>query len=196
MKDARERKLAAAVLLARDESQLRHVDRQRRWEQQDGVWLLRSTRSWLQRDLELVRPLFERLRADGPDFLEKNAILADEVRRTLVEFDEIEGQLRKAGTAIVKAQGLTTKYRSRLTGLCDGAAAGGKMPGEPGCCNGLASAVGGQRGPGGLRSQIQQKGGSHDEVRTRDPGDAGQEDRHQHLEHERRQGDITDGHVV
>jgi len=123
VRDAKERKLAAAVLVTRDESQLRHVDRQRRWGQEDGVWLLRTTRAWLPRDLDVLRPVFERMRAEGPDFLQRNAALADEVRRTLADIDEIEGQLMKAETAVEKAQALTAKYRSRLAGLCDCAAA-------------------------------------------------------------------------
>jgi hypothetical protein len=128
--DARERRLPVAVLVTRDESQLRHVDRQRRWGQEDGVWLLRSTRAWLPRDLEVLRPVFERMRAEGPDFLQKNATLADEVRRTLADIDGIEGQLRKAETAIGKAQALTAKYRARLAGLCTSAAAGREMQGK------------------------------------------------------------------
>ena len=130
VRDARERKLPVAVLVTREESQLRHVDRQCRWAQEDGVWLLRSTRAWLPRDLEVLRPVFERMRAEGPDFLQRNAALADEVRRTFADIDEIEGQLRKAGAAIEKAQALTTKYRARLTGLCDSAAAGQESAGE------------------------------------------------------------------
>ena len=123
VRDAKERKLAAAVLVTRDESQLRQADRQRRWGQEDGIWLLRSTRAWLPRDLDVLRPVFERMRAEGPDFLQRNAALADEVRRTLADIDEIEGQLRKAEAAIGKAQALTAKYRSRLAGLCDCTAA-------------------------------------------------------------------------
>ncbi len=137
---ARERKLPVAVLVTREESQLRHADRQCRWAQEDGIWLLRSTRAWLPRDLEVLRPLFERMRAEGPDFLQRNAALANEVQRTFVDIDEIEGQLKKAGAAVEKAQALTAKYRSRLSALCDGAAAGGEMPGKPGRCNGRASA--------------------------------------------------------
>jgi len=124
VRDARERKLAVAVLVAREESQLRHVDRQCRWGQEDGIWLLRSTRAWLPRDLEVLRPLFERMRVQGPDFLQRNAALADEVRRTLADLDEIEDQLKRAGTAGAKAQAMATKYRSRLSSLCDSAAAG------------------------------------------------------------------------
>jgi hypothetical protein len=124
VRDARERKLPVAVLVTREESQLRHADRQCRWAQEDGIWLLRSTRAWLPRDLEVLRPVFERMRAEGPDFLQRNAALSDEVRRTFVDIDEIEGQLNKAGTAIEKAQALTVKYRARLSGLCGSAGAG------------------------------------------------------------------------
>jgi hypothetical protein len=123
VRDARERKLAVAVLVAREESQLRHVDRQCRWAQEDGVWLLRTARAWLPRDLEVLRPVFEQMRAEGPDFLQRNADLAEEVRRTLADLDEIEGQLKKAGTAVAKAQAMAVKYRSKLIGLCEGAAA-------------------------------------------------------------------------
>jgi hypothetical protein len=140
VRDARERKLPVAVLVTREESQLRHADRQCRWGQEDGVWLLRSTRAWLPRDLEVLRPVFERMRAEGPDFLQRNAALANEVRRTLADIDEIEGQLKKAGTAIEKAQALTAKYRARLAGLCESAAAGQEMPGRPRGKNGKASA--------------------------------------------------------
>jgi hypothetical protein len=54
--------------------------------------------------------------------MQRNAALADEVRRTLVDLDEIEGQLKKAGAAVAKAQAMAVKYQSRLLGLCDSAA--------------------------------------------------------------------------
>jgi hypothetical protein len=130
IRDAKERKVAVAVLVARDESQLRHSDRQRRWAQEDGVWILRSSRAWLPRDLEVLRPVFERMRAEGPDFLQKNAAVAHEVRRTLSDIDEIESQLKKAGTAVEKAQALTAKHRTTLSRICDSAAAGEKTPGQ------------------------------------------------------------------
>ena len=98
--------------------------------------MLRSTRAWLPRDLEVLRPVFERMRAEGPGFLQRNAAMAAEVQRTFVDIDEIEGQLGKAGTAIEKAQVLTTKYRARLTGLCDSAAAGREMTGKSNGKNG------------------------------------------------------------
>jgi len=76
--------------------------------------------------------MFERMRAEGPDFLQRNAALATEVRPTLADIDEIEGQIKKAGTAIEKVQALTAKYRARLSGLCGSAAAGQGMPGRSG----------------------------------------------------------------
>jgi hypothetical protein len=153
VRDARERRLLVAVLVTREESQLRHVDRQCRWAQEDGVWLLRSTRAWLPRDLEVLRPVFERMRAEGPDFLQRNAALADEVRRTLVDIDEIEGHLKTAEKAIEKAQALTSKYRVKLAVLCDSGAACEKMPGKRQGNNGRASA-----GNGNHQQTNQQEG--------------------------------------
>ena len=154
VRDAKERKLAVAALVTREDSQLRHSDRQCRWAQEDGVWLLRSTRAWLPRDLEVLHPVFERMRAEGPDFLQRNAALAAEVRRTLADIDEIEGQLKKAGTAIEKAQVMTTKYRSRLVGLCDGAASQ-EVPEKREGKNGRASAGNGN----GAQERILREGG-------------------------------------
>jgi len=148
VRDARQRNLAVALLLTRDESQLRHADRQRRWAQEDGVWVLRSTRAWLPRDLEVLRPVFERMRTEGLDILHKNAALADEVRRTLADIDEIDSHLQRAGAAIGKAQALTAKHRARLATLCNSAVATGMTRGTR---QGRASA-----GNGNGNSQHQQ----------------------------------------
>jgi hypothetical protein len=99
--------------------------------------------------------VFERMRAEGPDFLQRNAALATEVQKTLTDIDEIEGQLKKAGTAIEKAQALTAKYRARLAGLCGSAAAGQEMPGRPGGKNGRASAGNGN----GTQERLLREGG-------------------------------------
>jgi hypothetical protein len=120
------------------------------------VWLLRSTRAWLPRDLEILRPVFERMRVEGPDFLQRNAALANELQRTFTDIDEIEGQLKKAGTAIEKAQAITTKYRVRLTGLCDRAANGEKIPAKRGGKNGGVSAGNGN----GTQERLLREGGS------------------------------------
>ena len=128
VRDCKERKLMVAVIVTRDESQLRASDRDCRWGQVDGIWLLRSTRAWLQRDLEVLKPIFERMRVEGPDFLQKNAALAEEVRHTFVDLDEIEKELTKAGKSITKAQDATARYHLRLTGLCETSSMGRKQP--------------------------------------------------------------------
>jgi hypothetical protein len=122
IRDAKERRSPVGIIVAREESQLRQVDRERRWGQEDGVWVLRTTRHWLPRDLEVLKPVFERMRTEGPDFLQKNSTLAEEVRRTFVDLDEVEKELSKASKAIDAASGLTTKYRGRLQALCDNTA--------------------------------------------------------------------------
>jgi len=122
IRDAKERRSAVGIIVARDESQLRQLDRERRWGQEDGVWVLRTTRRWLPRDLEVLKPVFERMRSEGPDFLQRNSALAEEVRRTFVDLDEVEKELSKASKAITAASGLTAKYRGRLQALCDNAA--------------------------------------------------------------------------
>jgi hypothetical protein len=63
VRDARERSISVAALVARDESQLRQIDRESRWSRKDGgIWLLRTTRQWIVRDLDLLKPIFERMR--------------------------------------------------------------------------------------------------------------------------------------
>jgi predicted nuclease with TOPRIM domain len=119
VRDVKERRSMVGVIVAREESQLRQLDRERRWGQEDGIWVLRTTRHWLPRDLEVLKPVFERMRTEGPDFLHKNSALADEVRRTFIDLDEIEKELKKAAKAIDAVSDLTAKYRSRLQALCD-----------------------------------------------------------------------------
>jgi hypothetical protein len=122
VRDARERSIAVAALVARDESQLRQVDRESRWSRKEGIWLLRTTRQWIVRDLDLLKPIFERMRVEGFDVLEKNAGLAVGVRRTFADIDRIESELKKATKALGSAAGLVSKYRGRLQELCDNAA--------------------------------------------------------------------------
>ena len=118
IRDAKERHISVGVVVAKDESQLRQIDREYRWSQEDGVWVLRTTRSWLRRDLDVLRPIIEKMRTEGADFLQKNAAMAEEVRHTLVDLDEVEKELKKAAKAIDAATGLTSKYRVRLQVLC------------------------------------------------------------------------------
>jgi hypothetical protein len=128
IRDAKERRSPVGVIVAREESQLRQLDRDQRWGQEDGIWVLRTTRHWLPRDLEVLKPVFERMRTEGANFLQKNSALAEEVRRTFVDLDEMEKELKRASKAIDAASGLTTKYRARLQGLCDTAASAKVAP--------------------------------------------------------------------
>jgi hypothetical protein len=68
------------------------------------------------------------MRTEGTDFLQHNAALGEEVRRTLVDLDEVEKELKKAAKAIDVATGLMGKYRVRLQSLCDDATAQKRMP--------------------------------------------------------------------
>jgi hypothetical protein len=119
IRDVKERRSMVGVIVAREESQLRQLDRERRWGQEDGIWVLRTTRHWLPRDLEVLKPVFERMRTEGPNFLQQNSVLAEEIRRTFVDLDEVEKELKKAAKAIDVVSGLTAKYRARLQALCD-----------------------------------------------------------------------------
>lgn len=51
--------------------------------------------------------------------LHKNSALAEEVRRSFVDLDEIEKELKKAANAVGMVSSLTAKYRGRLQALCD-----------------------------------------------------------------------------
>jgi len=123
VRDAKERNVPVGIIVAKEESQLRQVDKETRWGQKDGVWILRTTRQWLPRDLDVLRPLFERMRVQGSDFLDKNVALSEEVRRTFADLDRVESELKKASKAITSASGLVTRYRGRLQILCDNAPA-------------------------------------------------------------------------
>jgi hypothetical protein len=130
VRDSNERSIPIAALVVREESQLRQADRESRWSRKDGIWLLRTTRSWLPRDLDLLRPIFERMRVEGFDLLEKNAVLAEELRRTFPEINRIEKELCKAAKAIQSVSALVVRYKERLRELCDSSA-----------CRGLAIAA-------------------------------------------------------
>ena len=127
VRDARERSIVVAALVAREESQLRQVDRESRWSRKDGIWLLRTTRQWLARDLDVLKPIFERMRVHGVDLLDQNTLVADELRRTFPEIDRIEKEIGKAAKAIQSVSALVVRYRDRLRELCD-SVANAKVP--------------------------------------------------------------------
>jgi len=128
IRDAKERNIAVGIIVARDVSQLRQLDRDYRWGQEDGVWVLRTTRQWLPRDLEVLKPLLERMRTEGPDFLQRNAALAEEVRRTFADIEAIEKGLGQASKALQSVSGLVAKYKVRLNSLCDSTGVAKKFP--------------------------------------------------------------------
>jgi hypothetical protein len=138
IRDVKERRSPVGIIVAREESQLRQLDRERRWGQEDGVWILRTTRHWLPRDLEVLKPVFERMRTEGPNFLQRNSALAEEVRRTFIDLDEIEKELKKAAKAVEAASGLTVKHRARVQALCDDAA----LPKPQGDVDGICQTAG------------------------------------------------------
>ena len=127
VRDAQERSIPVAVLVARTEEQLRQADKESRWSRRDSVWVLRTTRQWLPRDLDVLKVIFENMRLHGTDFLERNLALTDELRRTFADLDRVDAELKKAAKAISSASGLVTKYRGRLQELCD-SAVGRKLP--------------------------------------------------------------------
>jgi predicted nuclease with TOPRIM domain len=122
VRDAKERAISIAALVAREESQLRQVDRESRWSRKDGVWVLRTTRQWIARDLDVLKPIFERMRLHGVDLLDRNALVADELRRTFPEIDRMEKEIGKAAKAIQSVSALVVRYRDRLRELCDSVA--------------------------------------------------------------------------
>jgi hypothetical protein len=140
VRDAKERSIPVAALVAREEAQLRQVDRDSRWSRKDGVWVLRTTRQWIARDLHLLKPIFEQMRIQGFDLLERNTLLADELRRTFPDIDRIEKELGKAAKAIQSVSALVVRYRARLQELCDTAAAA-KIAPKPERDSGIADAL-------------------------------------------------------
>jgi len=128
IRDAKERSTPVAVLVTRDESQLRQLDRELRWTQREGVWVLRTTRQWLPRDLEVLRPVFERMHIEGSGFLSKNVALATEVRRSLADLGAVESELKKVSKAINTVSALVARYKEQIQALCDQACAPKTLP--------------------------------------------------------------------
>ena len=122
IRDAGEQNTPVAALVVKEECQLRTHDKEQRWASTAGIWILRTTRQWIHRDLDILKPLFETMRVEGPDFLTKNTQLAEEIRRTFADFDEMEKELKKAAKAIGSARDLAAAYKNRLQQLCDSAA--------------------------------------------------------------------------
>ncbi len=114
---SQKRGLPLGVLVCRHEEHLNLPDGSPRWSRHDDVWLLRTTRARLRRDLEVLRPILERLAQDGPGFLEAESVLAAEVTRTIADLDGVDAQLRKVDDAVKAVRGLCDEHRGRLEDL-------------------------------------------------------------------------------
>jgi hypothetical protein len=68
--------------------------------------------------LDILKPLVDRIRFEGPEFLAKNIHLAQEVRRTLEDLDKIDEDLKKAERNIESAREKLSTYCSRIQTLC------------------------------------------------------------------------------
>ena len=80
IQDAEERSIAVGIIVAKDVSQLRQIliaiaDGDRRTV--FGCYVPPASGSLV--DLEVLKPLLERMRTEGPDFLQRNAALAEEL---------------------------------------------------------------------------------------------------------------------
>jgi hypothetical protein len=94
IRDTKEHETPIAALVAKDETQLRTLDKDCRWGSKDGVWILRTTRQWFHRDLE-IKPLFEKMRTEGHDFLSRNSLLAGQICETFEDIDQMEKELKR-----------------------------------------------------------------------------------------------------
>ncbi len=56
------------------------------------------------------------MRTEGADFLQRNSALAEEVRRTFVDLDEVERELKKAAKAIETVSMMTAKLQGTAAG--------------------------------------------------------------------------------
>jgi hypothetical protein len=119
VRDAKERGTPIAIIVTRDESQLRRADWDDRFGDKDGVLVLRTTRSWLRAELDVLKPIVIGIRTKGPDFLRQNADLAGEVQRTLRDLAEIQKEIGTAAKASKSAGDLLARYTQRLRELCD-----------------------------------------------------------------------------
>ncbi|HWY52938.1 MAG TPA: hypothetical protein VNZ03_00640 [Terriglobales bacterium] len=127
VRDARERSIPVAVLVARSEDQLRQVDREVDSSRTETCGYCAGPASGFPVIWTCSSPSLNECASMGLISWRKNAAVDDQVRRTFGDIDRIESDLKKAAKAITSVSGLVAKYRSRLQELCDGAL-GKKMP--------------------------------------------------------------------
>jgi hypothetical protein len=54
VRDAKQRSIPVAILVTRDETQLRQMDRENRWDRKDGIWMLRTTGAIVVRPIQPI----------------------------------------------------------------------------------------------------------------------------------------------
>ncbi|MCC6574821.1 MAG: hypothetical protein IT462_13660 [Planctomycetes bacterium] len=118
IRDIKQRKYNLGAIVASDENVLRSEDREKRWCKLDGVWVLRTTRQWLRRDLDLLLPVMQRMAEEGPGFLEREKAISVELNSYLVELADLEAALKKAAEYLTKAMTLCASYRGKVEKLC------------------------------------------------------------------------------
>jgi hypothetical protein len=104
VRDAKERHTPVGIIVARDETQLRQTDRECRWAQEDGIWILRTTRQWLRRDLWLYDAVVESLRHRAAP-----KMLVDELSRVVTELRELA--MVSAADKLHNARAVLADYR-------------------------------------------------------------------------------------
>lgn len=120
VRDAGKHNVALAAMVVSDESALRPEDLDARFGLVGGVTLLRTTRDWFLRDLDLLKPLMRRQAEEGPDFMKRNVAVASEVRSHLKMLDQIETFMRLARENAEKAEKELKKYRMVMDDVCRG----------------------------------------------------------------------------
>ncbi|MCB9935089.1 MAG: hypothetical protein H6840_05290 [Planctomycetes bacterium] len=123
IRDAHKHNVGLAAMVVSDESALRPEDLDARFGLVDGVTLLRTTREWFLRDLDLLKPLMRRQAEEGPDFMKRNVAVAAEVRSHLKALDKVENFMRLARENAEKAEKELKKYRNTIDDLCRNAGA-------------------------------------------------------------------------
>lgn len=128
VRDALHHNVALAAMVVSDESALRPKDKAARFELVGGITLLRTTRDWFLRDLDLLKPLMRRQAEEGPEFMQRNAAVATEVRSHLKTLDLIEKHVRLARENAEKAEKELKGFHGTMDSVCR--KAGGATPPE------------------------------------------------------------------
>lgn len=130
VRDAEHHKVAMAAMVVRDELAMRQKDKDARFALVKGVTVLRTTREWFQRDLDMLKPLMRRQAEEGPDFMKRNLAVASEVRSHLKSIDKVERFMRLARENAERAEKELRTYRDTIEDVCRNAGARSTSTGD------------------------------------------------------------------